>query len=217
MLLASSVSTMKNLSHFPSMFMCDPITLLHLDAYDDDVTFKTLSIPPPPFSRNGSARRNDEHSRIPSPAYRPRIANTRLRSLSFSAIEEYLSLSFRCVAPIVGAPSLWEKTKYQDVANGVDSMIVVLRRNAKHLASKLGRGERTRRSSRSSKDFAEEIGADSISSSPPFHRRAGSLPPFVEEQAENKEEVLHVSSAEEPPSPMDATHTLPFHVEHLAW
>jgi len=137
------------------------------------------------------------------------MANTRLRSLSFSAIEEYLSMSFRCVAPIVGAPSLWEKTKYQDVANGVDSMIVVLRRNARHLASKLGgRGERPKRSSRGSK----EISVDYTSSSLPFYRRAGSVPPFAEEQVDK--EVLHVSSAEEPPSPMDST---PFHVKRLAW
>lgn len=96
-------------------------------------------------------------------------------------------------------------------------MIVVLRRNARHLASKWGRGERPKHSSRVSKVLAErEIGADSTSSSLPYHWRAGSLPPFAEGQVDNKE-VLHVSSAEEPPSPMDATRTLPFHVTHLAW
>lgn len=158
---------------------------------------KTLSIPSPPFLSNGP-RQPTEPSRVPSPVYRSRKSSTRLRSLSFSTIEEYLSLSFRRVVPIIGAPNLWEKTKYEDAANGEDSVIMILRRDAKLLANKWSQDHRQKYPTKeSNQPIVTGRRLDPLT--PTFSWRAGSLPPFIAEHAES--EFPSVSSAEEPPSP----------------
>lgn len=105
------------------------------------------SVPSPSYIRRQSPLRL-KNKRIPSPSFRlkPRPAPTeneiatvdrpalpRVRSTSFSHIEDYLSPSFRCLVPISGSVSALDKLKCQEAFFGIESAVTSLKRRARLL------------------------------------------------------------------------------------
>jgi hypothetical protein len=139
----------------------------------------------------------------------PSPMKTRLRSLSFSAVEEYLTMSFRQVDPIAGSPTKWEKTKQQEAANGVDSLATILRRKAKSLARKelLRAHKRASRMKGTKKQhLVNVVGGQNLSRSHLFSR-AGSMPPVSLDCTEMA--PSRASAAEEAPLTLQSIFELP--------
>jgi hypothetical protein len=174
-----------------------------------------VAVPSPPY-RKDLNNQLPRHAEIPSPKFErrpvpqsPTPVKTRLRSLSFSAIEEYLTMSFRQVDPIAGAPTQWEKTKQQEAANGVDSLVTVLRRKAKSLARKelLRAHKRAGRVKGMRKlPLVNPIVRQNPSRSHLFSR-AGSMPPVALDSTESTPN--RASAAEEAPLTLQSIFELP--------
>jgi hypothetical protein len=173
-----------------------------------------VAVPSPPY-RKDLNKYLPRHAQIPSPKFErksvpqlPVPTRPRLRSLSFSAVEEYLTISFRQVVPIAGAPTQWEKTKQQEATNGVDSMATILRRKAKSLARKeLLRGyKRGGRVKGARNPLVNVIGRHNRSRSHHFSR-AGSLPPVSLDFTESA--LNRASAAEEAPLSLQSISELP--------
>lgn len=105
---------------------------------------RETSVPTPSY-RDDLPRRRPAIAVVPSPKFERKVPSSpeptarfkgRLRSLSFSVIEEYLTTSFRQVVPIPGASTQWDRTRRQEATQGVDSVVSILRRKAKVLARK---------------------------------------------------------------------------------
>lgn len=103
-----------------------------------------MSIPAPSWLLVNMTLDQASESTIPPPPYATSSHPSRLRSLSFSAIESYLSLSFRHVTPVFGAPAPSERAKYTDI-DGIDSLRTVVRRKTKLLSLNWAKGEKLRK------------------------------------------------------------------------
>jgi hypothetical protein len=118
-------------------------------------------------------------------------------------------MSFRQVDPIAGAPTQWEKTKQQEAANGVDSLVTVLRRKAKSLARKEllrahkrgGRMKGTRKL-----PLVNPVSRHNPSRSHLFSR-AGSMPPVTLDSTDTAPN--RASAAEEAPLTLQSIFELP--------
>ena len=174
-------------------------------------------VPSPPYRREPH-RQLPRRAEIPSPTFErarmppsPPVVKTRLRSFSFSAVEEHLTKSFRQVDPVSGAPSQWEKTRQQEKTNGVDSIVTVVRRKAKTLGqTDLFRAHHHRRGGVRKKGAGSSpiVVSGRRDSSRLTHcrfSRAGSLPPLAFMYSTESPTANGASAAEEAPLPLNVS------------